>query len=129
MTSGYRMAKHEFGKSIKGVAERPNEVGWQFQSIVPAIDPNAAAYADVLKILKVAHLSAAKIWVLSKTLRSAGIVLGLLVALLFVLLAIRYLDFPLLTVGMVGSALAATAVLGFVGWTIGSGADRQEDWR
>ena len=71
MTSGYRMAKHEFGKSIDGVAKTPNEVCWQFQSIAPAIDPEADAYADVLKILKVANLAAAKIWVLSKTLLSA----------------------------------------------------------
>ena len=118
MTSGYRMAKHEFGKNIKGVAEEPAEVSWQFQSIVPAIDPKADTYAGVLKILTVARLSAAKIWVLSKTLRSAGGVLALVAAALLVLLAIRYSDFPLLTVGMVGSALVATAVAILLGKTV-----------
>ena len=118
MTSGYRMAKHEFGKNIKGVAEKPIEVSWQFQSIVPAIDPKADTYAGVLKILTVAHLSAAKIWVLSKTLLSAGVVLALVAAALLVLLAIRYSDFPLLTVGMVGSALVAIAATILLGKTV-----------
>ena len=94
MTSGYRMARHEFGKNIKGVAKRPTEVCWQFQSIAPAIDPGADTYAGVLKILKVAHLAAAKIWVLSKPLRSAGVVLALFAAVPLALLAIRYSDFP-----------------------------------
>ena len=118
MSSGYRMAKHEFGKSIKGVAKGPNEVCWQFQSIAPAIDPEADAYAGVLKILKVANLAAAKIWVLSKTLQSAGIVLALLAAILLALLAIRYADFSLLTVGMVGSVLVATAAAALLGKTV-----------
>ena len=118
MTSGYRMAKREFRKNIKGVAERPKEVSWQFQSIVPAIDPKADTYAGVLKILNVAHRSAAKIWVLSKTLWSAGVVLASLVALLLVLLASRYSDFPLLTVGMAGSALVATLVATLLGKTV-----------
>ena len=144
MISGYRMARHEFGKNIKGVAKRPNEVCWQFQSITSAIDPETDTYAGALKILKVAHLAAAKIWVLSKTLQSAGIVLALFATVLLALLAIRYSDFPLLTVGVVGSALVATAAatllsksvfkilwwretflriaagvaLGLVGWTI-----------
>ena len=34
MTSGYRMAKHEFEKNIKGIAKEPNEVCWKFQSIL-----------------------------------------------------------------------------------------------
>ena len=144
MTSGYRMAKHEFGKQIKGVGEKAEEVSWQFQSIVPAIDPNAKTYAGILKMLTVAHLSAGKIWVLSKTLRGAGSVLALVAAAVLVRLAIRYSDFPLVTVGMVGSALVATVAailvsktafrnlwwretvlrvaagvaLGLVGWTI-----------
>ena len=109
-----------------------------------AIDPETDTYAGALKILKVAHLAAAKIWVLSKTLQSAGIVLALFATVLLALLAIRYSDFPLLTVGVVGSALVATAAatilsksvlkilwwretflriaagvaLGLVGWTI-----------
>ena len=74
------------------IAEKPIEVSWQFQSIVPAIDPKADTYAGVLKILT--HLSAAKIWVLSRTLLSAGGVLALVAAALLVLLAIRYSDFP-----------------------------------
>ena len=118
MISGYRMAKHEFGKNIKGVAKRPNEVCWQFQSILPAIDPEADTYAGVLKILEVAHLSAAKIWVLSKTLRSARVILALLAAGLLVFLTIRYSDFPLLTVGMVGFALVATAAATLLGKTV-----------
>ena len=118
MTSGYRMAKHEFGKNIKGVAERPSEVSWQFQSIVPAIDSKADTYAGVLKILTVAHLSAAKVWVLSKPLLSAAGVLALVAAALLVLLAIRYSDFPLLTVGMVGSALVAIAAAILLGKTV-----------
>ena len=118
ITSGYRMARHEFGKNIKGVAKRPTEVCWQFQSIAPAIDPGADTYAGVLKILKVAHLAAAKIWVLSKPLRSAGVVLALFAAVPLALLAIRYSDFPLLTVGMVGSALVATAAATLLGKTV-----------
>ena len=115
MTSGYRMAKHEFGKNINGVAERPNEVSWQFQSIDPAIDPTADTYASVLKILKVAHLAAVKIWVLSKALQRTGGVVALFAAVLLVCLAIRYSDFPLLAVGMVGSALVATGVAALLG--------------
>ena len=118
MTSGYRMAKHEFGKNIKGVAKGSNEVCWQFQSIEPAIDPEADTYASVLKILKVAHLAAAKIWVLSKALQRTGGVVALFVAVLLVCLAIRYSDIPLLTVGMVGSALVATGVAALLGKTV-----------
>ena len=118
MTSGYRMAKHEFEKSIKGVAKTPNEACWQFQSIIPAIDPEANTYTDVLKILKVANLAAAKIWVLSKTLLSAAGVLALFAAVLLALLTIRYADFPLLTVGMVGSAVLATAAATLLGKTV-----------
>ena len=118
MTSGYRMAKHEFGESIKGVAKTPHEVCWQFQSIAPAIDPGADNYTDVLNILKVGCLTAGKIWVLSKTLRGAAVVLALVAAVLLALLAIRYSDFPLLMVGMVGSALAATAAATLLGKTV-----------
>ena len=118
MTSGYRMAKHEFGKNIKGVATGPNEVCWQFRSIDPAIDPEADTYASVLKILKVAHLAAAKIWVLSKALGRTGGVVALFAAVLLALLAIRYSDFPLLTVGMVGSAIMATAAATLLGKTV-----------
>ena len=118
MTSGYRMATHEFGKNITGVAERPNEVSWQFQSIDPAIDPTTDTYASVLKILKVAHLAAVKIWVLSKALQRTGGVVALFAAVLLVCLAIRYSDFPLLTVGMVGSAIMATVVAALLGKTV-----------
>ena len=118
MTSGYRMAKHEFGKNINGVSERPNGVSWQFQSIDPSIDPTADTYASVLKILKVAHLAAVKIWVLSKALQRTGGVVALFAAVLLVCLAIRYSDFPLLTVGMVGSAIMATVVAALLGKTV-----------
>ena len=118
MTSGYRMAKREFEMRIKGVAKTPNEVCWQFQSIAPAIDPESDTYADVLKILKVAKLAAAKIWVLSKTLLSAGVVLALFATALLTLLAIRYADLPLLTVGMVGSAFVVTAAATLLGKTV-----------
>ena len=115
MVSGYQMTKREFAKRIKGVARTGTEVAWRFQSIAPTLEPDARTYADVLKILSVANRAAAKIWVLSKTLRSAASVLGLVAAVLLVCLAIRYADFPLLTVGMVvsvGVAIAAAAVLG-----------------
>ena len=115
MTSGYRMAKHEFGKSIKSVAKAPNEVCWQFQSIDGAVDPEADTYTDVLEMLKVANLAAAKIWVLSKTLLSVGIVLALFATVLLARFAIRYADFPLLTVGMVGFAIAATTAATLLG--------------
>ena len=118
MTSGYRMAKHEFEKCINGVARTPNEACWQFQSIVPTIDPEANTYPDVLKILKVANLRAAKIWVLSKTLLSAAGVLGVFAVVLVALLAIRYADFPLLTVGMVGCAVVAIAAVTLLGKTV-----------
>ena len=118
MTSGYRMAKYEFGKTIKGVAKTPNEVCWQFQSIDPAIDPKADTYADVLKILTVGNLAAVKIWVLSTTLLSAGVVLALFATVPLALLAIRYADFPLLTVGMVGSAFVAAAAAALLGKTV-----------
>ena len=118
MTSGYRMAKHEFGKNIKGVAEEPIEKSWRFQSLVPAIDLKADTYADVLKILTVAHLSAAKIWVLSRTLRGAGGVLAVVAAALLVLLTMRYWDFLFVTVGIVGYALVATAAVVLLGETV-----------
>ena len=118
MTSGYRMATHEFGKNINCVAETPTQVIWQFQSIVPAIDAKSDAYAHVLKMLRVAHLSAAKIWVLSKTLSSAGVVLGFFAAVLLAVLAIRYAGFPLLTVGMIGSAILVVALATLMGKTI-----------
>ena len=118
MTSGYQMTKHNFEKSIAGFAETPNEVHWQFQSIAPAIEPEANTYADVLKILRVSNRSAAKIWVLSKTLSSAGIVLALFATVLLALLAIRYAEFPLLTVGIVGWALAAIATATLLGKTV-----------
>ena len=108
MTSGYRMAKHEFGKQIEGVAGTPDEVPWQFLSILPAMDPNADTYAGVVRMLTVAHLSGAKIWVLSKALLGAGGILALVAAAVLVCLAVRYSDFALLTVGMVGAALVAT---------------------
>ena len=117
MTSGYRMAKYEFEKSITGVGRPPIEVRWKFQSIAAAIDPEADTYGDVLKILRVANLKAAKIWVLSKTLLSAGVVLALLTILSLALLAIRYGEFALLTVGMVGFALLATAAACVLGKT------------
>ena len=118
MTSGYRMAKHEFEKSIKGVAKTPNEVCWQFHSIAPAIDPEANTYADVLKILKVAHRGVVKIWVLSKTLRSLAVVLALSAAVGLAHVAIQYGDFPLLTVGMVGLAAVATVAATLLGKTV-----------
>ena len=118
MTSGYQMTKHEFEKSISGVANTPVQVRWQFQSIAPAIKPKADAYADVLKILKVSNLAAGKIWVLSKTLSRAGVVLALFATALLAFLAIRYAEFPLLTVGIVSSALAATAAATLLGKTV-----------
>lgn len=118
MTCGYRMAKHEFGESIKGVAKRPNEVCWKFQLIDSAIHPEAEIYEGVLKILKVSNLAAGKIWVLSKTLKSTGIVLALFAAVLLVVFTIRYADFSLLTVGMVGFVILATAVATLLGKTV-----------
>ena len=118
MTSGYWMAKFEFEKCIKGVANTPNAVCWKFQSIVPAIDPEANTYTDILKMLKVANLATAQIWLLSKTLLSAAGVLALFAAVLLTSLAIRYADFPLLTVGMVGCAVMATVAATLLGKTV-----------
>ena len=95
-----------------------NEVCWKFQSIAPAIDPETDTYVSVLKILKVAHLAAVKIWVLSKTLRCASVILALFAYAGLALLTIRYSDFPLLTVGMVGFPILATAAAALLGKTV-----------
>ena len=90
-----------------------------FSRSSPAIDPEADTYAGVLKILEVAHLSAAKIWVLSKTLRSATRYPCIACSRpCSHFLTIRYSDFPLLTVGMVGFALVATAAATLLGKTV-----------
>ena len=115
MTSGYRMARHEFGKNISGVGKAPNEVCWQFQAIACTIDPEADTYTDVLEMLKVANLAAGKIWILSKTLRRVGVVVALFVSVLLILLAIRYADVPLLTVGMLVFGIVATVVAVLLG--------------
>lgn len=118
MTSGYRMTKHEFGHTIKGVGKTPREVSWQFHSITPAIDPETNIYTDILKILKVGSQRAAKIWVLSKTLLSAGVVFVLFAIVVLTLLAIRFAETPLLTVEMFGYALAVIAGITLLSKTV-----------
>ena len=142
MFSGYQMTKLEFSKRITGIARAARDVPWRFQSIAGSTESDASTYGYVLEILSVASRAAAKIWVLSKTLRVAAAVTASVAFVLFVCLAMRPADSALRTVGVVGLVVivatvvvlgtsvyrtvwwrettlrvAVGAVLGLIGWT------------
>jgi hypothetical protein len=77
MTSGYRMAEHEFGDCIEGFPELLGEPpAWRFLAIEPAMNPGPG-FERVAKRLDVARQTFLKVWWLSTPLIAVAAILGI----------------------------------------------------
>jgi tetratricopeptide (TPR) repeat protein len=119
MTSGYRMAEHEYAKYIRPlltVAEEP--VDWRFLDIEKAM--NAAPgyeneHRQLLKILQVASSKGFKVWKLKPWLQVlSGLAVAALLGLLYKIFSWDW-SFSLITGGGIVKAIIATVAIAIVG--------------
>jgi hypothetical protein len=118
MTSGYRMAEVEFEHQFDDLPpandQNPN---WPFLQVEESMKDEEKSQ-DMLELLKVAGNTALKIWLLSKPLKVAGIIIGLAALVAFLLASLKWPSFPLITFGMIGASLLFFIIGLFVGKTI-----------
>jgi predicted acylesterase/phospholipase RssA len=122
MTSAYYMTGYEFVHSIERfhtpVENRPK---WRFLCIEKAMKKEKGcetAHSELLRLLKVSKHRAFKIWRLSLPLKIIGWIL--LIGMLggFFRLCWKWAPLPILTLGTLGSAIAAIGLGFIVGKTI-----------
>jgi hypothetical protein len=116
MTSGYRMAQHDFRWSVSGSFPTPpqHKVEWRFLGVEPLLS-QGPRFPAVRRQLQVAASRAFKVWRLSRPLSVAGAVLVAALAGTLVWAWRRWADVPLVTVGQVGATalgVLATMVVG-----------------
>ena len=120
MASGYRMTAHEYSAGIRHFQRKPADAGvpWKFLEIekftsrTPGRESGEQA---LMKILHVGSQHALKVWQLSPNLQALGLLLCAAGALWLILLALKFSDTALLTVGMLSGALFAFAVAAVFG--------------
>jgi predicted acylesterase/phospholipase RssA len=110
MTSGYRMTEHEYARTIKGFPAPVSEPGiWRFLDIerpMKQIHGCEASHKELARLLKVGSRSAFKIWTLEPVLRYVAIVLGMVLTCALTWWSVTHWSTPLLTVGVIGTAVA-----------------------
>lgn len=118
MTSGYRMAEkefeHQFENLSKGIGTTPD---WHFLQVEDSIKDKVKS-PDMKRHLKVAGNTALKIWLLSKPLKVIGIIISLAAVIAFIAASFKWPSFPLITLGMIGTALLFFIIGLFVGKTV-----------
>jgi hypothetical protein len=118
MTSGYRMAEIEFEHHFETLStDSDDPPNWPFLKVEDSFkDPEESI--KMLKLLKVAGNTALKIWLLSKPLMAAGIVIVLALMFGFLLACLKWPSLPLITLGMIGTTLFFFIIGLFIGKTI-----------
>jgi hypothetical protein len=118
MTSGYRMAEieltHQFNSLVKAKEPAPS---WRFLQVEESMQ-NEEKSLEMRKLLKVAGNTALKIWLLSKPLKFIGILICLAAVIAFLAASFKWPSFPLITLGMIGTALLFFIIGLVVGKTI-----------
>lgn len=113
MTSGYRMADHEFARCVKGFPEvAAVNSGWRFLSVEPAMKLTQGwdgQHRELLRLLKVSNCLAFKIWKLVPALKAVGITFLVLVAVGLLFLAFYYSGNAIITIGQLLALILATA--------------------
>jgi predicted acylesterase/phospholipase RssA len=118
MTSGYRMAEHEIQKQFADFPLSTDDPPqWEFLAVEESMKYPPKS-ERLLKLLNVCSQQAFKIWRLSTPLKITGWVLGIL-ALIFLLWACwKWDSVALITLGTIGTAVAAMIAGAFVGKTV-----------
>jgi hypothetical protein len=118
MTSGYRMAEVEFEHQFENLPQaNDTPSNWRFLQVEESMKDEEKSQ-DMLELLKVAGNTALKIWLLSKPLKVAGIIIALAAVIVFLTACFKWPALPLITLGMIGSALLVFIAGLFVGKTI-----------
>ena len=122
MTSGYRMTEHEYARSIKGFPAPAGEpVSWRFLEIeqpMKQVNGCEEAHEELTRLLQVGSGSAFKIWLLEPILRYAAIVVGAVLTCMLAWWSATHWSTRLLTVGMIGTAIAVLIGSMILGKTI-----------
>ena len=118
MTSGYRMAEVEFEHQFESLPQaNDTPPNWRFLQVEESMKDEEKSQ-DMLELLKVAGNTALKIWLLSKPLKVAGMIIALAAVIVFLTACFKWRALPLITLGMIGSALLVFIAGLFVGKTI-----------
>jgi predicted acylesterase/phospholipase RssA len=115
MTSGYRMAAHEFKKQFANFpTSTENPPQWHFLAVEESMmEPSRSGW--LLKLLNVSGQQAFKIWKLNTPLKVTGWVLGIVALVLLLWACWRWSSVALITLGTIGTTVAiviAGAILG-----------------
>jgi predicted acylesterase/phospholipase RssA len=120
MTSGYRMTEARFPGSIDGIAANITQqpVLWPFLEIEKELNGEKMKGRDFPQLLEVASCRAFKIWKLNATLRLLSKILGAAALGLLIWICWKWWSTSLLSVGMVGTAVATAIATMLVGPTV-----------
>lgn len=111
MTSGYRMTESEFGDSIKGFSEPPEDrPTWHFLAVEEEMH-RADDSSNFMRLLNVASNQAFKFWRLSGRLRAITVLSGIVLAIGSILACLKWWSNPVLTVGKIVSVVVAAAAI------------------
>jgi predicted acylesterase/phospholipase RssA len=115
MTSGYRMAAHDFKAQFPNFPT-PTEPPptWEFLAVEESMkDP--AKFGSLLKLLKVGSQRAFKIWKLNTPLKITAWVLGIVALILLLVACWKWSSVALITLGTIGTIVAVTIAGAIVG--------------
>ena len=122
MTSAYRMTEFEFSHSIKGFpVPKAAPEAWRFLELekpLKQVSGVKAEHETLMYLLEVARNTAFKIWRISRVLRAASVLLGIVAFIGLVYACWRWWSVSLLTVGWIATFLATVAATALVGKTV-----------
>ncbi len=130
MTSGYRMAEHEFKQQFKNFptfkAEEPDkadepgkadEPEWHFLRVAEAMQ-DLSKSKELKKLLKVGSQRAFKIWKLSRPLEILGWILGAIALVALLWACWKWSSVALITLGTIGTTIAVLILGAIFGKTV-----------
>jgi predicted acylesterase/phospholipase RssA/MinD-like ATPase involved in chromosome partitioning or flagellar assembly len=120
MASAYRMTAHEYSAGIRHFQRKPAEAGttWKFLEIEKFTSRTPGRESGEQALMKILHVGsqlALKVWRLSPKLQALGLLLCAAAAVLLIILAFRFSETSLLTVGALSATLFAFAVAAVFG--------------
>lgn len=118
MTSGYRMAEHEFDRTIEGFPPPPEERPyWPFQKIERMMS-RGRGFSRLLRVLDVGASLAFKAWRLSRLLQVVGVVLLAVVAAVILALLLWKWSSPVVALRVTGATIVLVVLTYLFGPTV-----------
>jgi predicted acylesterase/phospholipase RssA len=118
MTSGYRMAEHEFKQQFSNFpTSTEKHTKWDFLAIEEAMQDRSKS-EELMHLLQVGSQRAFKIWQLCRPLNISGWILGAVALAALLWICWNWSSVALITLGTIGSSLAVLILGGIFSKTV-----------